>query len=425
MKLGPSAFVFFLVPIVFVLNNAGTNVGLTDSDKCQVLVVGTVHQRHSTDTNYSYQDIFNILSTYNPDVVCVEIRPKEFRREPYVSEMTMATIWGILHGRKVYPIDRWRNDTRHLRDSLTKLPEYTRKAEEVKALEIKDTIVTTFEGKYGTWGDQTQRGYEFWNGKAYNEYTMEDNRLWMEVFGDGPITLYYRTRNDSMMALVLSAISDNPGRKVIVLTGCEHKHYFDRALVHNRKVSVVDFSSILPLRNNPFDPQIKSYFDESDDLPYYEKGYPQDMNEYYRSILAPLIHGADMDFNPAIVPARNIRKAEKVINRWRKDSSSSAVSDITEFELGWLNFLKSDYREAIRYLLPLSRKVASGTVYDAFLQAATHRNLGLCYDCVGQRDSAIVAYTRGEELARATPFSRAINLMFNDYKARPYHPKHR
>ena len=37
--------------------------------KTEVLVIGTIHSSHSNNPNYSYQDILNILGTYNPDVI--------------------------------------------------------------------------------------------------------------------------------------------------------------------------------------------------------------------------------------------------------------------------------------------------------------------------------------------------------------------
>src|SRR5208283_5238491 len=121
---------------------------------------------------------------------------------------------------------------------------------------------------------------------------------------------------DSMLALIHSVIRDNPGRKIIVLTGGEHKHYFDNVFRKDSTLTLVQLSNILPLENMESDPAIKSYFDDLNDLPYYEKGYPLDMNDYYRSKLIPVIHGPNMDEFPETVPVNNILKAEKVLNRW-------------------------------------------------------------------------------------------------------------
>ncbi len=424
MTVRKPSVLFLLVTSILVANSLSHNRGIAGSDKTEVLVVGTIHQRHSTDTNYTYRDLYAILSQYDPDVVCVEIRQKEFRKEPYLPEMTMATIWAISHGKKVYPIDWYREDTRAIRDSLMALPDYKTKEQQVEALEKKDNVIVDFEKKYGTWREQGQKGYEFWNGPEYNEYTMRNNQYWLQVFGDGPITLYYRTRNDSMMALILSAIREKPTRRAIVLTGAEHKHYFDRVLEHTSDVSLIQLTGILPLKKYELDPAMKALLDEADDLVYYEKGYPQDLNSYNRMKIIPLLHGANMDEYPETVPAKNIQKAERVIDRWMKDTSSSSASDLIRFELGWLNFLKGDYHGAIGYLVPLSRKVDARSISDPFLLAATHRNLGLCYDCLGERDSAIACYTRGEELAGETPFKGAVTMLFKNYKTQPYKPGH-
>ncbi len=410
------------ITAVSVCDRSTANGRFLNSGKAEVLVVATIHQRHSTDTNYTYRHLNNIISSYNPDVVCVEIRPDDFRKEPYLDEMVMATIWGLVHDKKVYPIDWWRENTRLVRDSLSSLPEYKQKEQDLEALASKDSIITGFEKRFGSWQDQAQQGYEFWNGREYNEYTMEDYRLSMKVFGDSPMNLEYRTRNDSMMARILSVIRENPGSRIIVLTGAEHKHYFDNALAPNPEVALVNFRSLLPLPEKESDPALRAFLDDADDLHYYEKGYPKDLDQYYRAKLIPLLHGPGMDFDPYVVPARNIPKAEKVITRWKNATISPSVSDVIDFELGWLNFQKRDYRSAIGYLSPLGKRIEAGAVQDPFLQAVTHRNLGLCYDCVGERDSALACYKRGEVLAGNTSFARALEILFKDYKEHPYRP---
>ena len=40
--------------------------------KTEVLVIGTIHNGHDNNPNYSEQDILNILGTYNPDVIVLK-----------------------------------------------------------------------------------------------------------------------------------------------------------------------------------------------------------------------------------------------------------------------------------------------------------------------------------------------------------------
>ena len=100
------------------------------------MVVGTIHQRHQTNENYSYADVVHILATYDPDLICVEIRPKDFRREPYLKEMMLATVWGLSHGKKVAPIDWWDDapNDREIREKLVKQPEYVEKEKQYQRL---------------------------------------------------------------------------------------------------------------------------------------------------------------------------------------------------------------------------------------------------------------------------------------------------
>ncbi|MGO8814014.1 MAG: hypothetical protein ACLQVG_05015 [Terriglobia bacterium] len=66
--------------------------GASSAPGTQALVVGTIHDRHARNENYSYADVVHILATYDPDLICVEIRPQDFRREPYLKEMMLATV---------------------------------------------------------------------------------------------------------------------------------------------------------------------------------------------------------------------------------------------------------------------------------------------------------------------------------------------
>ena len=77
----------------------------------EVLVIGTIHDRHSSNPNYSYEHVARILDTFNPDAICVEIRPEDFRRESYLEEMMLATVWGLSQGKPVYPIDCGHQET--------------------------------------------------------------------------------------------------------------------------------------------------------------------------------------------------------------------------------------------------------------------------------------------------------------------------
>ena len=407
----------------------GCKIDASPFHPIKVLVVGTIHQMHASDKNYSYADIVRILTTYNPDLICVEIRPKDFRRNPYLKEMELATVWGLSHGRRVAPIDWWRDqpNDREIRAKLTKEPEYVAKQKRLEQLLSRDEIITRLEKRYGPmdeerkWG--AQLGYRFWNGKGYQDAIAEGYRLSMQVYGDSPFNLHYLTRNKHMMDLISNAIRENSSHRVIVLTGSEHKSFFDDEFRKNPEVDTLDFDSILPLKTLKFTPSIAQFLDEDDDLQYFQKGYPKGLDAYYREKLIPLVHGPDMDTYPAKVPPANIKLAGKILMRWK---SSVAASDGQTFEWSWYKFLNQDYSGAVVLLRQLANRVdqgkVSGRVLDAqFVRVETYLNLGRSYDMLNQRAKALACYHRVEKLLAGTRWERAKTYMLQNYETVPYH----
>jgi hypothetical protein len=390
----------------------------------QVLVLGTIHDGHARDENYSYSDVARILATYNPDLICVEIRPKDFRRKPYLKEMMLATMWGLAHGRKVAPIDWWPDspNDREIREQLEKQPEYVEKKKQLQLLCEQNKIIGSFEKTYGPLDDEDKwgahQGYRFWNGKVYNDVCAEHSRLSMQVYGDSPINLHYLTRNNHMMELILSAIRENSGHRVIVLTGDEHKHFFDRELRKTADVEVLDFDGILPLQTGPLDSVIAQFLDEDDDLSYFEAGFPADLDAYYAQKLVPLVHGPNMDVYPGKIPLANIERAGKILERWKL---SRPESDQQNNEWAWHEFLSGNYAEAVKIYRPLADRVDAGKVSDPWVRVSSYLNLGRSYDMLKQRTNAVACYQRVKTLLIGTRWESKKGYILGDYETVPFH----
>ncbi len=405
--------------ISLVLSSSAATTALAEKPRPQALVLGTIHQRHGSNPNYTYEDVVSILSTFDPDLICVEIRPQDFRKVPYLKEMMLATIWGLSHGKAVAPIDWWEDaqNAREIRAKLAKLPEYVEKDKEEKALCARSPIVLDFEKKYGpsdkedSWSKSL--GYQYWNGRDYNRYYAEIYRISMQVYGDGPFNLFYQTRNTRMMALIRKAIEAHPGQKVMILTGSEHKHFFDAEFSKDGSVELVDFEKLLPLDKKPLEPAVMKFLEEADDSLYYEMGYPADIDANYREKLVPLVHGPDMDVFPETIPAANVLKASGILARWK---AARPESDGRTFESAWLDFLREDYGLATDEYHLLTGKVDEGKIQDPFLRFDSYLNLGRCYDLLGKREDALRCYARGEELIAGTNYERAKSYIFQNYK---------
>jgi hypothetical protein len=413
-------FTVLLLPLVLLSLAATTQ---SEKPRTTALVVGTIHQRHGTNTNYTYADVVSILSTFDPDLICVEIRPKDFRKVPYLKEMMLAAVWGLSHGKAVEPIDWW-DDTqnvREIRDKLAKQPEYIEKGKEEKALYSRSPIVLGYEKKFGpsdkenAWSKNL--GYSFWNGRDYNQFYAEVYRISTLVYGDSPFNLYYQTRNTRMMELIRKAIEDHHSRRAIILTGSEHKHFFDTEFSKDRAIELVGFESLLPLKKMPLEAAVLKFLDEDEDSPYYEPGFPADIDDNFRNKLVPLVHGPDMDVFPETIPAANIEKASKVLSRWK---TAKPESDGQTFESAWLDFLREDYGQASDKYLILTRRIEEEKIQDPYIRFDSYLNLGRCYDLLGRRKDALDCYGRSEKLIVGSNYERAKSYIFQNFKEVPY-----
>ncbi len=383
----------------------------------EVLVVGTIHDRHGSNPNYSYEHVARILDTFDPDAICVEIRPEDFRRKPYLKEMHLATVWGLSQGKPVYPIDWWGpGDDRKTRAELAQQPEFQEKQARLDRLRADSPIIGAFEKKHGDFDRDNTLGYRFWNGDDYAQYFAEDYHLSLEVYGDSPFNLHYLTRNAHMMDLIWAAIAEKPGRRVAVLTGSEHKHFFDRELGRSPKVHLVSFESILPLTERPLARPMLAFLDADDDLLYYEEGAIEDFDRHFADKLVPLVHGPDMDVKPETIPGRNVAVAERVVERWQR---MSPPSDARRFEEAWLRFLRRDYSGAIELYSDLASKVEAGSLTDPFRRSSTYVNLGRCYDLLGEREKALSAYRRVEAILRQDGQEAKARYVLQDYLTKP------
>lgn len=390
--------------------------GAAGDARTQVLVVATVHDQHGRNPNYTYEDVARILDTFDPDVVCVEIRPEDFRRQPYLQEMMLATVWGLAGEKEVCAFDWYAGTARRERAELAAQPRYVALQQRLDSLRASNPIASRFDRRHGDYwsGD---KDYRFYNGAEYNRYIEEGYRLSLATFGDGPHNLYYETRNRHMMDLAWEVIEAHPGARVALLTGSEHKHYFDHDLRARDGVVVVELEDLLPLADSPPEGAVAAFLHDGDDLPYYMEGYPEDLNRYYRGKLVGLIHGPDMDWRPDIIPERNVEVAGRVLARWR---ASQPASHRMDFDEAWYRFLADDCEAALPGFAALAHAVESGAVSDPFLRVYTYRNMGLCHDVLGQREDALRAYARSRDLMRGTRMEGREGTVLRDFETVPY-----
>lgn len=367
------------------------------ANKSELLVLGTIHQMHATNPNYSYQDVLNIVHTYNPDVICVEIPEFYFRKQAYLKEMMLASIYGFDNGKKVYPIDWFQlsGDARTERIEYMKTDSYILNEAEEKKRKEASQIIKDFEKKYSNYIAEN-KSYSFFNGREYNDYIRESYNIMISVYGDSPMNLYSEKRNSQMVSLIDEVIKENTEKKIIVLTGAEHKYYFDDFFSGQEDVTLIQLEDVLPLKKAKKTKNLSAFMERDIAKGYYEATDNLTIDTMYANAIIPLVHGQNMDEDPTIIPKENIKKALSILKEWKKENSHSVY---LQFETAWIYFLKNDYKFAIKIsnnIVDHLDEVPSGR--QVFLSILYWRNLGFCYDIVGKREDAINAYKECRKL---------------------------
>jgi tetratricopeptide (TPR) repeat protein len=404
-----------LIPLFILL--VSWNSGKTQ-EKVDVLVVGTIHNQHAV-SNFTYNDVLRILHTYKPDLICVEIRPEDFRAIPYLREMMLATQYGDLNGIKVEPIDWYddKNNDRALRDSLSRLDHYIKLSALEDSLLRSDPDIQKFNRKYGEdIFKNKQLDLMFWNSEDFNKYVRLSYKISLEVYGDSPFNLHYITRNRNMLNLINDAITSHNSHRVIVLTGGEHKSFFDDSLSIRKNVRLLSIESLMPLDSYDNTKLL------SNELPgmYFQKDVSTELKEeFYHNAVLPLVHGMGMDFFPSIITENSIEEYKYIVDNWSKDIPNSIK---VIYEHGWYNFLKGNYTIAIKMFNKYIKELeASALLQDtAFDKGFTYAVIAKCYDIEGNRSMAIEYYNKSIPEIRKKNQERLIDYIVTPYLKEPY-----
>jgi tetratricopeptide (TPR) repeat protein len=391
----------------------------------QVLVIGTIHNGHNYNPNYSFQDLVNILGTFNPDAICVEIRPSDFRKQSYLKEMMVATIFGTDNNKQVYPIDWWPpTDPRAEQVEYKQTDDYNIKKQIVDSLEHANMIMQHFIKTYGELDDvweENKSSYEFINGKDYNDYIREWYTIGIDVYGDGCMFLYSNKRNAEMMAFTDNAIAENKGKRMIIFVGAEHKYFFDIALSKRNDVTLLDLENILPLKEIAMSKNLSDFIEKNLARGYYDTSDASSIDLLYSEALFPLLHNWGKAENPNTIPGESIEQAKLMIAEWETYNPQSV--DL-HFHKAWTKFLEKDYQKAIEIAESVSGRldeIKEENPARWFLLPFFWRNLGLSYDMTGEREKAIAAYQQGKKTCIQLELNEnLVKIIFRDFENEPY-----
>ncbi|MGI6662743.1 MAG: tetratricopeptide repeat protein [Bacillota bacterium] len=206
------------------------------ASKTELLVIGTIHQYHFA--GYSLDHLRAILEAANPDVLCVEIRPADFEKRDfsmYPLEMSEVGVkWAEERGRPCCPIDWWREEDLDKREVPTEES-------------LKDHPLQPLN-----WRITRNRGWRDITSPEFSSRCKKYHKIEGSIFDAAPS--FWKTRNMEMSQLIDDAVRKYPGKRLAVLTGCEHKYWFDEYFENRPDVEVIQPCSLELRRDLDSDP---------------------------------------------------------------------------------------------------------------------------------------------------------------------------
>lgn len=197
----------------------------------QVMVIAAIHSGHSQNPRYSYDDLFTVVSDFSPDIVAVEIRQEDLGRDAtylernYPFEMVeLARRYGPaargidwlgeeLEGRPV-PENWWRESSwvkrlerERREDSSVQTPRADALQNQQSAILDGATAASLNDGRY----DAVTRAYY----RALAEELAGTHYARLGAF--------YAERDQRIAARVNQIVKDNPGQRIAVVLGADHR----------------------------------------------------------------------------------------------------------------------------------------------------------------------------------------------------------
>lgn len=205
------------------------------SNKTEVMVLGTLHGFHKINKLYSFDDVFSIVENFKPDVIGVEIReedmsqPREYLNKAYPYEMIEAK-FKYADKCKLYGFDwLWEDIEGKL------IPEKYFETLEVKILEKEFETSQEFKRIKALLDVIDNYRLEVFSNCKAQDCNNDKYDLISEIYYSQlesglkdtrfePMCKAYASRDSHIDNNMIKIINENKGKRIIFLTGLDHRH---------------------------------------------------------------------------------------------------------------------------------------------------------------------------------------------------------
>ncbi len=213
-----------VAPIIFVS---------CSKTKTEVAVCSSIHGKHKSNPNYSYEDLFVFLQKYDADIIGVEIRPEDmdssalylekyypFEMRECLSRFKDKTLFGFdwlgetIEGKPIHESYFKDLDIKKLEQELSEDSLMQLKRVDVDTLQEQKRAITNV-ASIAELNDGT---YDSISSVFYSEL--------QDLFAGTKyqrLTDFYQTRNDKIANTIVDVIRKNPGKKMVFILGADHR----------------------------------------------------------------------------------------------------------------------------------------------------------------------------------------------------------
>lgn len=210
-------------------------------NKTEVMVLGTLHGLHEGNTFYSYDDVFLIIESFNPDAIGVEIRKedifqtRDYLKKYYPYEM-IETKFRYEANYRIYGFD-WLGksiegkpipdkyfetlDVKILENKFNSLKKHIKEKTMIEVIDkVRMSLVTNRTAKECNDGK-----YDIAVEILYNQLEI--------IYRDTPyeqIINFYRERDKQISNNMINIIEENQGERIMFLTGMDHRNFVIKAI---------------------------------------------------------------------------------------------------------------------------------------------------------------------------------------------------
>lgn len=228
-------FLFFVIIVTLVS-------ACTKSDP-KVYMIPSLHRLHAANPNYSYGDLRQLVTALKPDVIAVEIRASDmdadslYLAKNYPYEMRMMRFW--FPKSKIVGFDWLGEDIENQR-----IPDnYWSEIAPIKRWERELNEDSIFAEKLEACRELSRERVSIIRNASLEDILHSDNgRLTNEFYHclehvvsgsrHEMIPNFYRERDERIKENIEKIIAENPGRKIVIITGDDHYIYLKDKIEH-------------------------------------------------------------------------------------------------------------------------------------------------------------------------------------------------